>query len=57
MPPSERWRPFIRPFDLSLPAEYAYYVLALPERLQQHEVRKFRDWLLAEARRTRFSEV
>jgi len=47
----------VRPFDLSLPAEYAYYVLVLPERLQVPRVAKFRDWLLAEAARTRFGKA
>ncbi len=47
----------VRPFELSLPAEYAYYVLVLPERLERTGVTKFRDWLLAEASRTRNSGI
>ena len=45
----------VRPFDLGLPSEYAYYVVALPERLQLPRVAKFKDWLLSEAAQTRFS--
>ena len=47
----------VRPFELSLPSEYAYYVLVLPEGLQQSGIVKFRDWLLAEAARTRSGEA
>ncbi len=47
----------VRPFDLSLPAEYAYYVLVLPERLHVPGVAKFRAWLLAEAARTRLGKA
>ena len=39
----------IRPFELALPAEYAYY-LVYPARAVTHpKVRAFRDWLLSEA--------
>jgi LysR family glycine cleavage system transcriptional activator len=39
----------VRPFDVSLPAEYAYYV-AYPEAAAgRPKVRAFRDWLLEEA--------
>ena len=47
----------VRPFDLGLPAEYAYYVVVLPEGLQEPRVAKFRDWLLAEAASTRFGKT
>src|SRR5262249_29977554 len=39
----------VRPFDLSLPAGLAYYVVYPPRALQRHKVKVFRDWLLAEA--------
>jgi len=39
----------VRPFRLSLPAEFAYYFV-YPERVAAHpKVRAFRDWLLEEA--------
>ena len=39
----------VKPFDVSLPAEYAYYVVC-PEAAAGHpKVRAFRDWLLEEA--------
>lgn len=39
----------VKPFDVSLPAEYAYYV-AYPEAAAgRPKVRAFRDWLLEEA--------
>jgi LysR family glycine cleavage system transcriptional activator len=42
----------VRPFELSLPAELAYYVVCLPAALKGKKVAVFRDWLLAEARST-----
>ena len=38
----------VRPFDLSLPAETAYYIVYPPRALERPKVRAFRDWLLAE---------
>jgi LysR family glycine cleavage system transcriptional activator len=40
----------VRPFKLSLPASFAYYVVCPPRALQRASVKAFRDWLLAEAR-------
>ena len=40
----------VRPFDLGLPAGFAYYVVCPPRALRRRDVRLFRDWLLAEAR-------
>ncbi|WP_371260527.1 transcriptional regulator GcvA [Bradyrhizobium sp. Ec3.3] len=40
----------VRPFDLSLPAGFAYYVVCPPRALQRPNVKAFRDWLIAEAR-------
>ena len=37
------------PFDLSLPLNYAYYVISLEEKAQQTNIAVFRDWLLNEA--------
>ena len=38
----------VRPFALSLPAGFAYYVVYPPRALQQPNVKAFRDWLMAE---------
>ena len=40
----------VRPFELSLPAGFAYYVVCPPRALKQPNVKAFRDWLTAEAR-------
>jgi len=40
----------VRPFDLSLPAGFAYYVVCPPRALQRPNVNAFRNWLIAEAR-------
>src|SRR5262249_1559089 len=40
----------VRPFDLSLPAGFAYYGVCPPRALRRPNVKAFRDWLLAEAR-------
>ena len=41
----------VRPFDLSLPTEYAYYVVCPESRADRPKVVAFREWLLAETRR------
>jgi LysR family transcriptional regulator, glycine cleavage system transcriptional activator len=40
----------VRPFELSLPAGFAYYVVYPPPALERPSVKSFRDWLIAEAR-------
>jgi len=40
----------VRPFELSLPAGLAYYVVCPPRALKRPNVKAFRDWLTAEAR-------
>jgi LysR family transcriptional regulator, glycine cleavage system transcriptional activator len=40
----------VRPFDLSLPAGFAYYVVYPPRSFKRPAVRAFRDWLIDEAR-------
>jgi LysR family glycine cleavage system transcriptional activator len=40
----------VRPFELSLPAGFAYYVVCPPRALRRPSVKAFRDWLMAEAR-------
>jgi len=39
-----------RPFELSLPAGFAYYVVYPPRVQQRPNVKTFRDWLMAEIR-------
>ena len=39
----------VKPFDISLPADLAYYVAYLPRALERPKVKAFRDWLFAEA--------
>jgi LysR family glycine cleavage system transcriptional activator len=43
----------VRPFELSLPASFAYYVVCPRPALQRPGVRAFRDWLIAQARSDR----
>jgi LysR family transcriptional regulator, glycine cleavage system transcriptional activator len=40
----------VRPFELTLPAGFAYYVVCPPRALKRANVKAFRDWLMAEAR-------
>jgi LysR family glycine cleavage system transcriptional activator len=40
----------VRPFALSLPASFAYYVVYPQRALQRPAVKAFRDWLMTEAR-------
>lgn len=42
----------IKPFDISLPADYAYYVVCPVEAAERPKIAAFRDWLLAEASAT-----
>jgi LysR family glycine cleavage system transcriptional activator len=39
----------VRPFDVAVPAGFAYYIVALPENWDRPKVRAFRDWLFAES--------
>jgi LysR family glycine cleavage system transcriptional activator len=40
----------VRPFELSLPAGFAYYVVYPPRALKRPNVKAFRDWLMDEIR-------
>lgn len=40
----------VKPFDIALPADYAYYLACPPDHLKRPKVKAFRSWLLAEAR-------
>ena len=39
----------VRPFDLVLKADFAYWLVCPPEHLRRAKVKAFCDWLLAEA--------
>src|SRR5205823_5518699 len=38
----------VRPFELSLPADFAYYVVYPPRALKRPNVKAFREWLMDE---------
>jgi LysR family glycine cleavage system transcriptional activator len=40
----------VRPFELSLPAAFAYYVVYPPHALKRPSVKALRDWLTSEPR-------
>jgi LysR family transcriptional regulator, glycine cleavage system transcriptional activator len=39
----------VKPFDISLPAEYAYYIVCPTATASRPKIRAFRNWLLEEA--------
>lgn len=39
----------VRPFDIALPGEFAYYFVCPKEARDRPKIKAFRDWLLAEA--------
>lgn len=39
----------VRPFEMSLPVNFCYFVVTAPNATQLPKVRAFKDWLLAEA--------
>jgi LysR family glycine cleavage system transcriptional activator len=39
----------VAPFDVTLPVDAAYYLVAPPSALRRHKVKSFREWLLAMA--------
>ena len=45
-----RSKKLVRPLTVNWPAQIAYYVVATSEALQRPAVRRFRDWLIEEAR-------
>ena len=42
----------VKPFDISLPADYAYYIVCPVELAERPKIVAFREWLLAEAAAT-----
>jgi LysR family transcriptional regulator, glycine cleavage system transcriptional activator len=45
-----RAKKLVRPLTVNWPVQFAYYVVATSEALQKPAVRRFRDWLIGEAR-------
>ena len=45
-----RAKKLVKPLTVNWPAQFAYYVVATSEALQKPAVRRFRDWLIGEAR-------
>lgn len=43
----------VRPFDLSFPVEFAYWLVYPPEALSRPKVKAFRDWIVGEAEAAR----
>lgn len=41
----------VKPFELTLPGEWAYYVVYPAERADEPNIQTFRNWIVAEARR------
>ena len=41
----------VKPFDISLPASWAYYVVYPEATAERPKIMAFRDWLMAEAGR------
>ncbi|MGI9510531.1 MAG: LysR substrate-binding domain-containing protein, partial [Geminicoccaceae bacterium] len=39
----------VKPFEVTVPAEYAYYVVCPPAYLERPKVKAFRAWLFEEA--------
>jgi LysR family transcriptional regulator, glycine cleavage system transcriptional activator len=45
-----RSKKLVKPLTVNWPVQFAYYVVATSETLQKPAVRRFRDWLIEEAR-------
>jgi LysR family glycine cleavage system transcriptional activator len=45
-----RAKKLVKPLTVNWPMQFAYYVVATSEALQKPAVRRFRDWLIGEAR-------
>lgn len=46
-----RAKRLVRPFQASIPARYSYYLVSLPGRADEANVRAFREWVLREVAR------
>lgn len=40
----------VQPFELSVPSPFSHWILSLPEKADQPNIRRFRAWLLEQAR-------
>jgi LysR family glycine cleavage system transcriptional activator len=39
----------VKPFDIELPSPYSQWILTLPEKADRPDIRRFRNWLVAQA--------
>jgi LysR family glycine cleavage system transcriptional activator len=39
----------VKPFDLELPSAFSQWILTLPEKAERPDIRRFRNWMLAQA--------
>jgi len=39
----------VKPFDIELQSTYSQWILSLPEKADRPDIRKFRNWLIAQA--------
>jgi LysR family glycine cleavage system transcriptional activator len=46
-----RAKQLVKPLTVNWPGQFAYYVVATSEALQKPSVRRFKDWLIGEARK------
>jgi LysR family glycine cleavage system transcriptional activator len=46
----------VRPFDITLPGDYAYYFVCPADTADRPRVKAFRDWLIEEAERDRHED-
>ena len=45
----------VRPFDLAIPGVLSHWILTLPEKAELPAIRRFRSWLIDQARRDRLN--
>ena len=39
----------VKPFDIELPSTFSQWIVTLPEKADRPDIRRFRNWLLAQA--------
>ena len=39
----------VQPFHISVPSPFSHWILSLPEKAEQPNIRRFRAWLLEQA--------
>ena len=47
----------IKPFELALPTNYAYYVVCPEVNLQRSKIKAFREWLFEEEAKEEVSSI